>query len=285
MRIAHLILAHKDHLLLERLIKRLQHKDADIYIHLDRKANLSDFQYLEETLNARIVDKRINTVWGNYSIIEATLVGFEYILNSGKKYTHINLLSGQDYPLKPIDEIQDFLFSNADRTFMRLLSIKDDEWLQGKERLIKYSFGDYKWPGRYWLQTLANVILPKRRIPLDLKPYGGSQWLTITPECALYVINCLKNNRRLKSFFRHTWAVDEVLFQTILMNSPLKHKLVNDNLRYIEQDGNTRPTIFTIDDADKLIASGKLFARKFDRDIDTKILDSLDAVTAGPTIK
>jgi hypothetical protein len=282
MKIAHLILAHKDPRLVERLVKRLQHKDADIYILLDAKSDINEFIHIETIPNTYFVDKRIETVWGNYSIIKSTLNGFEYILNLHKNYSHINLLSGQDYPLKPIEEIHKFLFANSGKTFMRLLSINDNEWDQGKERLLKYSFGDYRFILKYKLQHLANTILPQRKVPLKLRPYGGSQWLTITPECALYTINYLKTHPQLKRFFRRTWAVDEVFFQTILMNSPLRDKLVNDNLRFIEQAGNTRPTIFTLNDAERLSASGKLFARKFDNDVDTQILDYLDAIIDEP---
>jgi hypothetical protein len=282
MKIAHLILAHKDPRLVERLVKKLQHNDADIYILLDAKADINEFIYIENIANTYFVDKRIKTEWGNYSIIESTLNGFEYILNSHKNYTHINLLSGQDYPLKPIEEIHRFLSENSDKTFMRLLSINDNEWEQGKERLVKYSFGDYRFILKYKLQYLANTFLPQRKVPLNLRPYGGSQWLTITPQCALYTINYLKNNPHLKRFFRQTWAIDEIFFQTILINSPLRDKLVNDNLRFIEQVGNTRPTIFTMNDTERLSASGKFFARKFDNDVDTQILDYLDTIIDEP---
>jgi hypothetical protein len=36
MKLAHLILAHNQPKQLERLLKRLQHNNADIYIHLDK---------------------------------------------------------------------------------------------------------------------------------------------------------------------------------------------------------------------------------------------------------
>jgi hypothetical protein len=280
MRIAYLILAHKDPELLDRLVSKLSNPDADIYIQLDNKADINEFKHIENSENINFIDKRIDTFWGNYSIIDATLTGFKQILNTNKNYTHINLLSGQDYPLKSAQEIQDFLFANSDKTFMRLLSISDNEWLQGKERIMKYSFGDFRLlPGKYSLQRLANTILPDRKLPLKLKAYGGSQWLTITPECALYTINYLNNNPKLKRFFRATWAIDEIFFQTILMNSPLKHKLVNDSLRFIEQQGNSRPTVFTINEAESLIGSGKFFARKFDQQVDSQILDYLDTAT------
>jgi len=283
MRIAHLILAHKDPNLVERLVKRLHHKNADVYIQLDSKSDIKDFIHIEDIPNTYFVKERIKTVWANYSLIQATLNGFEAIIDSLKDYTHINLLSGQDYPLRPAEEFIQFLSANRNKSFMRLLSIDNNEWPQGKDRFVKYSFGDYAYPGRYKFQTLVNTIDKKRSIPYNLKPYGGSQWLTITPECAVYAINYIKKYPRAKRFFRQTWCIDEVFFQTILHNSPLRGKLVNDNLRFIEQEGNTRPTIFTLNDAERITAEGKFFARKFDTQVDTKILDYLDTIIRKPT--
>ena len=31
-----------------------------------------------------------------------------------------------------------------------------------------------------------------------------------------------------------TWGVDELVFQTVLLNSPLKDKVINNHLRYIK---------------------------------------------------
>lgn len=46
----------------------------------------------------------------------------------------------------------------------------------------------------------------------------------------------------------------------------LKDTVVNDNLRYIDWSkiGVTVPAFLTLDDADNLLNSPKLFARKFD---------------------
>ena len=76
-----------------------------------------------------------------------------------------------------------------------------------------------------------------------------------------------------------TWAVDELIFQTILLNSEFKDSIVNDHLRYIKfLKGDSRPQTLTIKDADILVTSGKFYARKFDPSKDTAILDYLDQI-------
>ena len=101
----------------------------------------------------------------------------------------------------------------------------------------------------------------------------------MTPECAAYVIQYLEENDNVRRFFRMTWGADELVFQTILLNSPLKSKLVNDHLRYIKfKKKASSPEILTIADKDTLINSDKFYARKFDAGVDDKILDLLDEV-------
>ena len=285
MKLAHLILAHKDPKLLERLVKTLQHDNADIFIQLDKKADLADFKYIENIGSTRFITNRVNIGWCCYSTIEATLKGFEQILSLKNDYSHINLISGQDYPLKPVEVIQQHFFSNPDTTFIHIASIADNEWDDGKARFTKYSFGDFKIQGKYQLQAIANAILPLRKLPAGLKPYGRSQWLTITPACAQYVIDYLKSNPHVKRYFKTVWAVDEVFFQTILANSLYKDTLVNNNLRYIELDAGKRPINYTMADADKLTATEALFARKFDKGVSADILDYLDKLIAAPIIK
>ena len=46
MKLAHLILAHNNPMQLERLVKRLSHPDADVYIHLDSKTDVADFNHI-----------------------------------------------------------------------------------------------------------------------------------------------------------------------------------------------------------------------------------------------
>jgi hypothetical protein len=278
MRLAHLILVHNNPRQLERLIKRLQHNYVDIYIQLDKKTSIEDFEYLSSLTNVFFIKNRLKVYWGNYSLVQATLNGFEEILETGILYSHINLLSGQDYPLKSNAEILAFLFSNKDKTFMHSLSI-EDEWKEAQPRINKYHFGDFMFPGRYRFQAVINYLSPPRKMPIDLKPYGRSQWFTITPDCAKYVINYLKDNPDIRRYFRMTWAPDEFTFQTILHNSQLREKVFNDNLRYIKfLSGNFHPQTLTLDDATSLARSNKLFARKFNEQQDSAILDYLDSL-------
>ncbi|QQL49086.1 beta-1,6-N-acetylglucosaminyltransferase [Mucilaginibacter ginkgonis] len=278
MRLAHLILAHNNPQQLHRLVSRLVCADTDVFIHLDKKADTSVFADINKLPGVQFIAGRVDAGWGNFSIMQATLNGLQEILGMGNTYSHINLLSGADYPLKDPETIKQFLFANADKTFIRYKHIYND-WPETRSRFDLYSFGDYKFPLRFRLQKLVSRILGNRKLPRGLEPYGFSQWFTMTPEAAQYSLDYLRNNKALRRFFRMTWGVDELVFQTILLNSPLKEKIVNDHLRFLKFPSRAfSPDVLTIADKDLMVNSGKFYARKFDPAVDSEILDYLDSL-------
>ncbi len=277
MKIAHLILAHTNPNQLNRLIKRLTYSNVDFYIHVDLKVSMEDFSFVKGD-NIFFVKERIKVIWGGYSMVQATVNGFCEILQSNKEYDYINLLSGQDYPLKRSEEIYGFFEANPGKAFMEILSI-ENEWQEAKTRLTQYHLTDYKFLGSYQVQKLLNFFLPKRKLPKDLIQVGRSQWLTITTTHVRYILNYLKENTSIQKFFELTWGSDEIIFQTILYNSVYKDAIIKHNLMYIDwSEGKPSPKTFTIKDFPDLINSNKLFGRKFNEKIDTEILDALDAL-------
>ena len=62
------------------------------------------------------------------------------------------------------------------------------------------------------------------------------------------------------------------------MNSPFKSEVVNEYKRYIEwkNKDDAHPAILTSEDFPKILNSGMWFARKFDMNVDSKILDMID---------
>ena len=282
MKPAHLILAHSQPKQLEQLIRKLNHPDADFYIHIDAKVNIGIFHALKQYVNVYFIKKRVKVSWGSYSIVQATINGFKEILSSNNEYDFINLLSGQDYPLKDTDYIHEYLNRKKGFQFMEFYSVTD-QWHEAIPRITKYHFADYNIPGRYKLEKIINAITPERKMPQNLIPVGRSQWFTITTDAAKYIIEYLKNHPDVKRFFKLTWAPDELVFQTILYNSPYKHNMVNDNLRFIDwSEGKPSPRTFTINDMPALQQTEKLFARKFNMDIDENVFTKIDQANAIP---
>lgn len=275
MKIAHLILIHKNPLQIKRLIQRLAHPDADFYVHIDLKTDINPFLFLQSQ-NIKFIINRVRVHWGAYSVVQATVNGLSEILKTGNKYDYINLMSGQDYPLKSTSDIHYFLENNPNKAFMHTLSV-ENEWKEAIHRITKYHLSEYTFFGKYTLEKWLNLFLPLRKMPNNLVAVGRSQWFTITSTHAEYLVNYLQKNKNVKRFFELTWGSDEFVFQTILFNSEYQKDIVNDNLRYIDwSEKKASPKTLTINDLSTLLNSGKLFARKFNETLDCLIINELD---------
>ena len=96
MKIAHVVIFHKNPGSVERLVKAMSHPDFDFYLHLDKKVNIEPFAYLSNLPNTYLVSKRIPVRWAGFSQVEAFISAMDDIINSGVQYDFVNLLSGQD---------------------------------------------------------------------------------------------------------------------------------------------------------------------------------------------
>lgn len=275
MKIAHLILAHESPFQLKRLIQRLRHIDAKFYIHVDLKSDIIPFLFLQSEQVIFIVN-RVRIQWGGYSMVQATVNSFAEILEADFRCDYINLLSGQDYPIKPTQEIHNFFSNNPNKAFMHTLSV-ENEWQEAIPRLIKYHLSDYNFWGKYTVEKCLNFFMLKRKLPDNLIAVGRSQWFSISIQHAEYIVTYLQKNTKVKRFFELTWGSDEFVFQTILFNSAYQKDMINDNLRYIDwSEGKASPKTLTNSDLAILLNSGKLFARKFIENKDSYILNELD---------
>jgi hypothetical protein len=276
MRVAHLILTYTDPELTERLIRKTQHRNADFYIHVDQKVDLNKYLHLRGFNQVYFIKNRKNLHWAGFSTVLATFSCIKEIVSSGIRYGFINLLSGQDYPLKNANELDRFFQKNMGREFLSYRDFKND-WKEGLLRMESYFFNDYDLPGKYLLEKVLRNLLPKRRLPYNLHPYGKSMFWMLSPEAAIYVVNKVEGDKKLKRFFSLCWATDEFVFQTILMNSPYKHKIINNNYRYIDWSAEgASPKTLDLSDGPQLLDLTMLYAREFDLARHPEIIDFID---------
>jgi Core-2/I-Branching enzyme len=129
------------------------------------------------------------------------------------------------------------------------------------------------------IQHLLNSLLPARMFPLPYTLYGGprAMCMTISKECAAYIVDFIESNKSLRRYLRFTWGADEFVIPTLIMNSKFRETVINDNFYYIDwSKGGANPKTLIKEDYNLLLASDKMFARKFDIKVDSKILDLLD---------
>jgi hypothetical protein len=225
------------------------------------------------------VSKRIRIRWASYSFLHALLLSFREVLENGLHYDFISVMSGQDYPIKPVTDIFHSLEKNIGRNFISYEE-GSDWWGHAINRIKKYHFTNFGFRGRYRIQFILNALLPVRKFPLPYVLYGGprAMCMTLSSDCALYILSFISSNKKLRRFIRFTWGPDEFVIPTLIMNSKFKNTVINNNFYYIDWTmGGTNPKTLTAEDYDSLISSDKMLARKFDIKKDTVILDMLDS--------
>ena len=277
-KIAHLILSHRQPFQLARLVTRLRHPDATIFVHIDKNCDLKPFRdALAGQRDTVFIEDRIRIQWGGFSMVEATLRSVKEIRAFGTDYDFINLLSESDYPLTRPGEFHAFLSKHRDRSFIEFDHPGSPWWQEAQAKVFRYHLVDYRFPGKHTLEKIINYVAPKRRFPMEATFVGRSQWFTLCLKHATYIEQFVKNHPAWIRYFRYTWGSDEIFFHSILVNSHHSSELINDNLRYIDWSENKpSPKILTQADVLPMVDSKKFYARKFDMDVDSKILDDLD---------
>ena len=285
MKIAYIILCHKNSEQVSLLVNKLNSANNDFYVHVDKKVESFDLPNLK---NVYVLpkEKKVSVQWATKSMIIATLNTIDFLLKSKKEYDYIFLISGQDFPLKSNDEIVSFLNNNNDKNFIEVLSHNNPLYRRySKRNAIFYP----KWmlSRNFFTKLLKKLYIYitggygytfgvfKRKNTTGLNFEFGSQWWCLKYQCVKWIYEYIKSNKSILSFFDYALVPDECIFQTVFMASPFKNTR-QDNLTYLEWGkNNNNPKILTIEDYYTIKNSDKLLARKFDINIDRKILEKL----------
>ena len=262
-----------------RLVNRIQTKSDFVQIHLDKmigKDKFNDWKKIIEkncqTGEIRIFSK-FRCKYGNFGLIDAELNLMKELEDYNYDF-HINL-SGDSYPLKPPKIIKKEL-NKKNSAFMEFYKLPFKDWYQGGLHRLNnryYFFPKKKYP---YVRTLKIPRINKQ-LPGNLKAYGGRGCRCLQKKHVSYILNFLDKNPSVKKFFRRVWGPGELLYHTILLNSDYKSTIFNQSLMYIDfSEGVSHPKYLTELDLETLKRSGKFFARKFNQEIDSNVLNIID---------
>jgi hypothetical protein len=269
---AYLIFAHKNLDQLVRLVRRLDTGQAYFFIHIDKKTDTT--MYGRELSELRTLPqvqfvKRFHCPWAAFGLIRAQRAAMEAALGADTPFTHLTLLTGQDYPIRPPCEIDSFFAAHQGTSFITYGA-----------KLHKSRYRDiyFYFAGRHWHIPLRRVGI-KRVVPSGTEIVKGWAFFTLSREGAEYALDFVRNNPRYVRFFRYAKHADEYFWHTILFNSPLKDTLANMTLRHERFDGKTGHVMVLRSEhlaEIKAKASELFFAKKFDTTVDPDILDLID---------
>jgi hypothetical protein len=279
MKIAYLIRAHYAPAQLGRLVDRLDSENAAFFIHISARTSGGTHSKMQQAVGERANVQwveRVATYYAGFSLVQSTIVGLQAIA-AAEPTSHTVILSGQDYPARPTPEIEQFFQQQPGKSFVEHFALPVvDKWPgeHGGLDRIRYRYFERI---NYKTRTLRLPIL-RRRFPPGLQPYGGGAWCALSHDAVRYITSFVDQKPDVVRFFRHVKIPDEIFMHTVLLNSPLRDTVVGNDVHYIDwSHGGAHPKTLGTEDYDRILESGKLFARKFDVRYDTTILDLLDA--------
>jgi hypothetical protein len=284
---AYLIIAHKNATQINRLLSLIDDERNDIYLHINKNVKL-DISEIKPLKKSKLyIYKKNKIVWGSDSIMKTEFFLFEKA-KEHDKYRYYHLLSGQDLPLKSQDEIHYFFKKNDGKEFVKF----DGLDFHFEER-IKYYYPITSFLGKPTTFLKKVLYAVEKVFIIFQKIFGinrikkfqsisfqkGSTWFSITDSLVEYI---LSNKQLIEKMYKQTFIPDEIYLQTLVFNSKFKKNVYDQKFdnkneaisRYIDWNRG-KPYTFKEEDFSTLIESNCMFARKFDVDIDEKIVEKI----------
>ncbi len=278
LRIAVLVLAHKNSTQVEKLLKILTLK-FDVYLHIDAKSNLETNEFAIFQNVTVIKSRKIS--WGSFSMVQATLDLLQ--LAHARKYDRYILISGQDLPTKTPEQISEFFERVPDLEFVEGLNLKD--WDKGGLDRISLFHGPSPVGAlglrKFLLQLFdfASMKVQKyfrvhRKTAWDF--YCGPQWVDLTGFAAERILQLVESAPDFLRRFKFTSCADEIFFPTALHYLGIEDRIANQTLRFIDwESGPEYPRILRVEDISRLDNGSHIFARKFDEKVDRRAIDAV----------
>jgi Core-2/I-Branching enzyme len=286
--VAYVVISHRNPEQVLRLVRALREgPSARVLVRHDpRGESLPNADI--EAAGGEPIEDRFKSGWGGWSQLQLMLGCLrEAMARHNPEWTLI--LSGQDYPLRPLAEIEAELeASPADACLGAVRAVEERRPAEGEDEFfLRCRYRHYTrprvipaaLPGRMrplaYARELPPLVGVRRIEPPPLELYASADWLTLRRPATQAVLDA-SEDRRLRRHFRRVAVPSESFFASVLLGN-LSLIVERDNRRFTAfAHGAPHPKTLTTSDFDRLLASGADFARKFDTGVDSHVLDLLD---------
>ncbi|SHE30446.1 Core-2/I-Branching enzyme [Ruegeria intermedia] len=202
--------------------------------------------------------------WGGWGIVAATQTAAEQMLDRFPDVRHVFLSSGACLPLRPVQDLIDYLADRPRVDFIESATTADVSWTVGGLDAERFTLRfPFSWRKHRKLfdrfVKLQRAVGYRRRIPDGLVPHMGSQWWCLTRQTLSAILQDPKRPI-YDRYFRHVWIPDESYFQTLarLYSTQIESR----SLTLSKFDYQGRPHIFDDDHLQLLRRSDCFVARK-----------------------
>lgn len=300
---AYLISAFKDPQHLLHLVEALA-EDADFFVHIDLNVDDAPFHELLEDKVTFVPRHRIS--WGGWSQVEYQAELIRAALLTGRSYSHLVCLSGQDYPLWSNARIRHFFDENAGRQILGGYNLTRGTSRAQRHKFTHiHPFRDLPISNRFVKNKLIvasrgllSLIGVRRRPTVEIGGqmcdiYFGSDYWALSLDCARYVLQQLDNEPHIRRYFRTVYIPSELCIHTIVYNSPFAATAMLTGgeypglaaltpLHFIDYGKGIK--VLTLEDKERLRASHKMFCRKVVSGISDELRLAIDEIRENKTL-
>lgn len=247
----------------------------DFYVHIDKKS----------ALRADDISQRANVCsvykiyWGAVEHLKAFLLLMEQAYTSGKGYDFYHLATGQDFFACPLSKFDSLL--KPGNIYMDIFHLPKKGWWHGGLHILRYKTLASKMDLRLRCNKLLDKLylywqyLTCQARPLPAYPLaGGSVYFSISTGGVKFILESAIA-KDLLGRMENTTCAEEIFFQTVLINSRYRDRIIANNLRYMDWSVPSPPKFLTEKDFEKIVQSGSLFCRKIDSNVSKKLIDKL----------
>jgi hypothetical protein len=267
MTVGFIMLCHTSFNRAAQVARHWAQKGCPVVIHVDSRVAARGFAKLQAELRdldgVRFSD-RYACEWGTWGIVAASQAAATLMLQEFPTVRHVYLASGSCLPLRPAQELIDYLGDRPKTDFIESVTTEDVGWTMGGLDVERFTLRfPFSWRRQrrlfdayVWMQRLVGF---RRRIPLGIKPHMGSQWWCLTRQTLSAILDH-PDRAAIDRYFKKVWIPDESYFQTMVRQ--VSGTVESRSLTLSKFDFQGKPYIFYDDHLQLLRRSDCFVARK-----------------------
>ncbi|GAA6176080.1 DUF5927 domain-containing protein [Sulfitobacter pacificus] len=251
----------------EQVARHWSAAGCPVVIHVDKVVDRKTYESFVTALSDLehvTFSKRYRCEWGTWGIVQATQAASEQMLAQYAQVRHVYLASGSCLPLRPVQELLDYLGERPHTDFIESATTSEVPWTVGgldEERFTLRFPVSWK-RNRYLFDLLVNTqrsLGLRRKMPNGIVAHMGSQWWCLSRRTLSAILQD-PERPTYDRFFKHVWIPDESYFQTLARH--YSSNIESRSLTLSKFDFQGKPHIFYDDHLQLLRRSDCFVARK-----------------------
>ncbi|MDO6584258.1 beta-1,6-N-acetylglucosaminyltransferase [Salipiger sp. 1_MG-2023] len=251
----------------EQVARHWVRAGCPVVIHVDSQVPGHIYQSFVDALSDLpevLFSRRHHCEWGTWGLVAASQDASELLLHRFPAIRHVYLSSGSCLPLRPVEELIDYLDERPRTDFIESATTADVPWTVGGLDHERFTLlFPFSWrSNRYLFDRFVDLQRRcgfGRRIPKGITPHMGSQWWCLTRQTLSAILQD-PDRSRFDRYFRRVWIPDESYFQTLARLYATN--IESRSLTLSKFDFQGKPHIFYDDHLQLLRRSDCFVARK-----------------------